>query len=1192
MVYFFNLTKYNSRINPKKTMSFVHLHVHSHYSLLKAACTIPRLIDKCAHYNMPALALTDYGNMFGVLEFYFQALEKNLNPIIGCEVYYVADRFKKIKDPNAHFRTSTGGANTLVLLAKNQEGYRNLCRISTLGYQEGFYFVPRVDYRVLESHKSGLVALTGARKGTVFSLYQNKGRRESREEIRKLKKLFGPALHLEFLPKGIKGGKSYNRFLAQTAEEEAVSLVAAGDVHYVEKEESVVEDVLSCIGTNRTLADNERARLGASEFYFKSAEEMQNGFADDSSLAPEYKKACLKTLEIADSCRIRFQLKDKEGHPIYHLPRLASAKKSKHQNLKHLSERGLKARLKEVRLRGDTILNEKTYWKRLNYELKIISQMGFEGYFYIVQDFIRWAKDQSIPVGPGRGSGASSLVSYSLGITDLDPLPLNLIFERFLNPERISMPDFDIDFCQENRQRVIDYITENYGKDCTSHVITYGRLNVRAAIRDVGRVMGLTFQETDQIVKLIPDKLGITLADALKLEPRLKNRMEEDPQIKQLIQLAGMVEGLIRHVSIHAAGIIIADTPILEYAPLYKGAENENVIQYDLKHAEKIGLVKFDFLGLKTLTQIKETFRLVEQTKGKKISPQQISIKDPGIYEIMCQGDTVGIFQFEGRGITDLLIKARPTCFEDIVAINALYRPGPMSMIPAWLDRKKGAPVDYIFPELEPILNETYGIIVYQEQVQQIAVKIAGYSYGEADILRRAMGKKIQSVMNKQKERFLKGAKQSHYDLKKSERLFDLMAEFAKYGFNKSHAAAYCVLAAQTAWLKRYYPMEFFASQMTIDQRDSDKTAKYIRDAKKHKLPISPPHINSSDHNFNVKDGKIRFSLCALKGVGELAAKNIMAARQRLKEQRFSSLEDFFENVDTRTVNKKALESLVKAGALDNLGYSRSEISKNFSRFLNYAQKIREDRSVGQQSLFEAPQGAVRENSVQTEPAETWNHSQRLGFEKEVLGFYLSNHPLEPFKGLEKSLGVQTLEDAEKSDSLSSSVQVLGIFSQMKETMTKKSGKMMAFGHIEDSYGSLEVILFPDVYKNVAPLIGSAQDIFLIKGSLRKEKQSSGRLVAEEARPVNEFLKSVKQLKFCIPRSADSRNLQSLKELFIKKSSDSPSAAKLFVGCVMEQNEAFVQLKSPDIPNRITLDQELLQSIYKIFKSTECLQLS
>ena len=601
------------------------------------------------------------------------------------------DRFKKIKNSNEYFRTATGGASTLVLLAQNNEGYKNLCRISTLGYQEGFYFVPRVDYRVFEAHKTGLVALTGAQKGSVFSLYHKKGKREAREEIKKIKTLFGSQFYLELLPKGVKGCKSYNRFLIQVGLEEGIELVAANDVHYVEKGESVVEDVLSCIGTNRTLNDQERARLGPSEFYFKTSKEMKENFGEDSGFADEYKKACEKTLEIASSCLVRFKLKNKKGGLIYHLPSFAGSKKNLGEDLKKLSRKGLKVRLKEAELRRDAISSdrEKLYWERLDYELKIISQMGFEGYFYIVQDFIRWAKDQGIPVGPGRGSGASSLVSYSLGITDLDPMPLNLIFERFLNPERISMPDFDIDFCQENRQRVIDYIMEKYGRDCTSHVITYGRLSVRAAVRDVGRVLGLTFQETDQIVKLIPDRLSITLKEALVLEPRLKNRMEEDPQIKQLIQLTGMVEGLIRHVSLHAAGIIIADTPIIEYAPLYKGAEDENVIQYDLKYAEKIGLVKFDFLGLKTLTHIKETFRLIEETQNKKVTTQQISLKDSGIYEIMCQGDTVGVFQFEGRGITDLLIKAQPTCFEDIVAINALYRPGPMNMIPAYLERKK-----------------------------------------------------------------------------------------------------------------------------------------------------------------------------------------------------------------------------------------------------------------------------------------------------------------------------------------------------------------------------------------------------------------------------------------------------------------------------------------------------------------------
>lgn len=1190
-------------------MSFSHLHVHSHYSLLKASCTIPNLIDKCLSYGMPALALTDYGNMFGAMEFYFQALEKGINPIIGCEVYYVKDRFQKTKNSNENFRTSTGGANTLVLLAKNNKGYENLCRISTIGYQEGFYFVPRVDYRVLESHKEGLIALTGGQKGSLLSIYRTKGKEGAKEEINRLKSIFSSQFYLSFAPKGIKGAKMYNRFLAHTAIDKKIDLIATNDVHYLEKEESVIEDVLSCIGTNRTLNDSERAKLGPSEFYFKTNKEMSENFGEDSGFSSEYKKACEKTLEIASSCSVRFKLKKSEGDPIYHLPKLSESNPA--ESLKKLSLKGLKKRFKEAELRGEkiTLDEEKTYRERLEKELQTISRMGFDGYFYIVQDFIHWARSEDIPVGPGRGSGASSLVSYSLRITDLDPMPLHLIFERFLNPERISMPDFDIDFCQENRWRVIDYITKKYGKECTSHVITYGHLSVRAALRDVGRVLGLTFQETDQIVKLIPDRLGITLKEALKLEPRLKSLMEEDPQIKQLIQLAGMVEGLIRHVSLHAAGIIIADNPIIEYAPLYKGAENENVIQYDLKHAEKIGLVKFDFLGLKTLTQIKETFRLIEKTQNKKIRAEQISIKDPGIYEIMCQGDTVGVFQFEGQGITDLLIRAQPTCFEDIVAINALYRPGPMNMIPDWLERKKGGAVNYIFPELEPILNETYGIIVYQEQVQQIAVKIAGYSYGEADILRRAMGKKIQSVMDKQKERFLKGARDANYDLKKSEKLFDLMAEFAKYGFNKSHAAAYCVLAAQTAYLKRYYPIEFFASQMTIDQGDSEKIHKYVKDAGKHNISCIPPHINTSDYNFSVHKGKIHFSLGALKGVGEAAAKEIMETRNHIKDKKFYHLEDFFENVDLRKVNKKALESLIKAGAFDGLGLDRKEVYENYPRFLQHAQQTREDKEAGQQSLFSAVSGLAAENHIKLKRKTSWPHKEKLKLEKEIIGFYLSAHPMEPFKGLEKQLGALPIENLEKLTPPSSlqkkpgysngkpsfrqnnfpTAKALGIVSHLKESMTKKSSKIMAFSQLEDSSGSIEVIFFPNVYKEFAPvLLSHKESIVSIKGSVRKEQEGSGRLIVEEVKPIDEVLKKLKLLKLSLPRNTTEDILNRLKILFKKRESGN---TVFTVGALLKGGKTFVEIKSKNIPDKITVDQDFLQEIYKVLKSTENIRL-
>ena len=705
--------------------------------------------------------------MFGALEFYFEAKKKGVKPILGLETYYVEDYSVKETFKGESFRNPMKGYKTLVLLAKNQEGYKNLCSISSKAYQDGFYFVPRANYALFEKNKEGLIALTGGGRSRLAHLYQTQGKDSALLEIKKLRDIFGSCFYLQLQPKGIPSCEEYNLFLAEVGKEKNIPLVAGGDVHYVEKVDSLVQDVLFCIGANRTLYDKDRSKLGPPEFYFKDAAEMKALFKDIPSLSSVYPEACERTLDIQEQCSIEFQIKDKKGRPIYHLPQLVQKKES----LRSLTEKGLELRFKEAVERKEELSPEKKeeYFRRINYELEIIESMGFNGYFLIVHDFIKWAKQNHIPVGPGRGSGASSLVSYCLGITDLDPIPLNLIFERFLNPERISMPDFDIDFCQENRHKVIDYITEKYGSDCSSHVITYGRLSVRAAIRDVGRVLALSYSDVDQISKLIPDVLGITLKEALKKEPRLKEMSEEDPKVAELLQLTGLLEGLIRHVSIHAAGIIIADNPIVNYAPLYRGAEGENVIQYDLNYAEKIGLIKFDFLGLKTLTQIAETLNLIAQTRGEEISLKQISLKDSGIYEIMSEGDTVGIFQFEGAGFTDLLIKSQPTCFEDIIAINALCRPGPMSMIPSYLDRKKArVPVEYIFPQLEPILKETYGIIVYQEQVQQIAVQIAGYSYGEADVLRRAMGKKIRSVMEKQKHRFLEGAKKKKYNIKKS----------------------------------------------------------------------------------------------------------------------------------------------------------------------------------------------------------------------------------------------------------------------------------------------------------------------------------------------------------------------------------------------------------------------------------------
>ena len=1165
-------------------MSFVHLHVHSHYSLLKASCTVPKLIDKCAEFEMSSIALTDYGNMFGALEFYFHAKEKGINPIIGSEVYYLQDRFSKKNTRGINFRTSTGGAHTLVLLAKNNVGYKNLCQINTISYQEGFYFVPRVDYEVLDKYKEGLIALTGGQAGSISNIYTTQGRAEALKEIKKLYTLFGSNFYLEFYPNQLKG---YDEFLSQVSKEENIPFIIGNDVHYVEKKESIMQEVLSCIGINRTLNDRERKILGPPHFYFKNYEEIKEFFSSNKTISPLIEEACTNTLKISNLCKVEFKVKDDLGRPIYHLPQLSGKKKSSlTEELKNLSYTGLKNRFKEFELRQEkiSVAEEKTYAERLEYELKTIEEMGFTGYFYIVQDFIRWAKKRDIPVGPGRGSGASSLVSYSLGITDLDPMPLNLIFERFLNPERISMPDFDIDFCQENRHLVIQYINDKYGSECTSHVITYGRLSVRAAVRDVGRVLGLSYNDVDQIAKMIPNKLDITLAEALKIEPRLQALKEEDPQIEQLLNLTGMVEGLIRHVSIHAAGIIIADNPITDYAPLYKGDKGENVIQYDLKHAEKIGLVKFDFLGLKTLTHIAEALRLIKALKGKEITTTQISLKDKGIYEVMSKGDTAGVFQFEGRGITNLLIKAQVTCFEDIIAINALYRPGPMSRIPYYLDRKNGSfPTDYIFPELEHILKETHGVIIYQEQVQQIAVEIAGYSYGEADVLRRAMGKKIHSVMKKQKTRFLDGATKRKYNLKKAEEVFDLMAEFANYGFNKSHAAAYCVLAAQTAWLKHYYPIEFFASQMTIEKSDSDKLFRYIKDAMKHNIPVISPDINYSNVNFFIQKDKIYFALSAVKGVGEMAAQSIVDARNKLPEKKFSSLQEFFQNVNFSKVNRRTIENLVKAGAFDLFGYPRREIWENYDRLQKNSVKAREDLETGQQSLFSLNPNEVKKNSITLNATGSWSRQEQAFYEKEAIGFYLSCHPMKFLKGLESSFGFYNLEKLRKVSGNKNNVKVVGVISNVKEVMTRKTKKLMAFGELEDMTGYAEIIFFPTVYEKIRGASVKEEEIIIVTGNIKiDEGETIQKIIVDHIESFEDFLLNIKDIKLHLYPDMGEKKLDQLKSILEKNYKK--GCSKLSVCTYIPEKKVFAEINSKLIPSDIKISYDFLEEVREIFK--------
>lgn len=1087
----------------KEAKDFVHLHTHSEYSLLEACGSVKGLVKRAAANGMSALALTDNGNLFGAIEFYFECKKNNIKPIIGLDAF-LAPQSRLQKGENKELAQVL--PTKLVLLAQNNVGYTNLCALSTIGYQEGFYYRPRIDVESLEKYNEGLIALSGGLHGDISTYFQRYGAEKAIERIQVWHRIFQDRFYLEICRTGRPEQEPYNKFLLQASSDLGISLVATNDIHYLNSDDSMAQEVLVCIGTNRTLQDESRFRLGSDQFYLKESSSMHQLFSD----IPESVENALK---ISQLCNVEFHFKDESGKPIYHLPQYPVPEGATLEGeMERLAKEGLQRRLKEAEQRGEPILDEalSEYQKRLDYEVSVISKMGFIGYFLIVQDFIGWAKEHDIPVGPGRGSGAGSLVAYSLGITDLDPMKYNLIFERFLNPERISMPDFDVDFCQDRRQEVIEYVNQKYGRVCVSQIITFGKLKAKAAIRDVGRVLAMTFTEVDVIAKLIPDKLGITLKDAIEMESRLRDLMENDPKINTLMELALKIEGLSRHASIHAAGVIISNKALVEYAPLYKGEGQENIIQYDMKHAEKIGLIKFDFLGLKTLTLIHHAFRLIQKNRGKSLSTKDISLSDPSIYKIMSCGDTAGIFQFEGEGISDLIQRVQPTCFEDITAINALYRPGPMQMLDEYIGRKHGkTKVTYLFDELEPILKETYGIIVYQEQVQLIAARIASYSLGEADLLRRAMGKKIASEMDQQRGRFLEGAKENGHDLKKSEELFDLMAKFAEYGFNKSHAAAYCVVAAQTAWLKAYYPVEFFAAMFSTEMSDTDKVVEYIKDARRHSIEVKAPHINWSEHKFSVKEETIYFGLGAIKGVGESAVQAILEARGTVGEEKpFASLDDFFTRVDMRRVNKKVIECLIKAGALDGFGYHRAQLINGYSKLLESVESKRRDMEIGQVSLFDSFE--EEETKIHLDPCPEWSKSQRLAAEKEVLGFYLSQHPLD---GLEKILSKVVSSSLGQLGQIpaKTKVRVGGVLGAFREVITKK-GTRMAFGQLEDQDSSIELVVFPEAYLKFQNLIKS-DGIILVEGILEKDEQrATHKILVDQMGLFDEHLQKAKKL--------------------------------------------------------------------------------
>ena len=1069
---------------------FVHLHLHTQYSLLDGAIRPGDLIAKAREYRMPAVAITDHGNMFGAIEFYEKCTASGIKPIIGAEVYVA---------PGSRFARETGNGHEavssfhLILLCENLQGYRNLSRLVSAGFKEGFYYKPRVDKELLAAHSEGLIALSACLKGEVAYLCGRNRQEDAMAVARWYGETFPGRYYIELQENTLPEQDLANKRLLEVAAELSLPLAATNDCHYLNREDARAHEVLLCIQTGKTMNDPGRMRFSADEFYFKSPAEMTEAF----DYAPE---AIVNTARIAERCNLELDFKTYH-FPEYHKP----DEKSLDEVLEEEAISGLKERLTAIRARdpGFTPDKEQEYFARLRLELDCIREMKFPGYFLIVADFINWAKKQGIPVGPGRGSAAGSLVAYAIRITDIDPIPYNLLFERFLNPERISMPDIDVDFCQDRREEVIQYVADKYGRDKVCQIITFGTMAARGVIRDVGRALDMPYGDVDRIAKLVPEVLGITLEKALKQEPKLNELADAEPRVRLLLDVALRLEGLARHASTHAAGVVVAPDVMEEFCPVYKDQKSGSITtQYSMKYVEKIGLVKFDFLGLKNLTVIDNAVKLIRSGLDLEFDISRLRDDDEATYQLLQSGNTTGVFQLESSGMQGLLVKLRPSCFEDIIAVVALYRPGPLGsgMVDDFIDRKHGRKkAVYDLPQLEPILRDTYGVIVYQEQVMQIARTLGGYSLGGADLLRRAMGKKDPAAMAKEKDKFLAGAKAQGIDRKKAEAIFDLMAKFAEYGFNKSHSAAYALVAYQTAYLKAHYPVEFMAALLTEDMGNTDKVIKNIADCREMGIEVLPPDINASALSFRVLGNSIRFGLGAVKNVGGAA---IEAIREARRASEFRDIFAFCERVDLRRVNKRVVESLIKCGAFDSTGAKRAALMAGLEEAMNLGQSIQQERESAQVSLFGAAE-IVKGNgnggaTLPTLPE--WDEKVLLGFEKEALGFFITGHPLSRHAALMKRfVTADTAALAELPDK--SEVRLCGIVATLKEILTKR-GERMGFITIEDLTGSVEVVVLPDIYAACLESLKSDEPL-LVAGTLEVGEKGS-KIRASEVRSLKD----------------------------------------------------------------------------------------
>ena len=1140
---------------------FVHLHNHTDYSLLDGACEIDQLMDVVAAQGMPAVGMTDHGNLFGAVSFYNAAKAKGIQPVIGCEMYVSQQGHKS--------RSDTDRYNHLVLLCENQEGYRNLIKMVSTAFLEGFYYKPRVDKEMLAAHSKGLICLSACLRGDLNETILADKYDDARRLAYTYRDIFGKEnFFLEIQDHGLEQDKRLTPQVNRLSIETGIPLVATNDSHYLRKEDARAHEILMCIQTGKTMSDPNRMHWDHPDFYLKSRDEMM-------ALFGELEDAVNRPWEIAQRCNVKLE-KVKDPFPRFDIP----PDHTTDSYFAYIARQGFekrRPRLEALRASGYLKFDLPAYVERLEREIGMIQQMKFSGYFLIVWDFIRFAKSKGIPVGPGRGSAAGSLVGYAMQITDIDPLQYGLLFERFLNPERISMPDIDIDFCMNRRGEVIQYVTEKYGREQVAQIITFNTLGARAAIKDVGRVLDMSFADVDRITKLVPSVLNIKLKDAIASEPGFAALAKQDPRVQEVLDVATRLEGFARNSSVHAAGVVISPEPLRNIVPLYKTNRDEIVTQYDMNGLDKLALLKMDFLGLTTLTLIEDAVNMIEKRHGVRIVPEDLPLEDPAAYEIFSKGFTSGVFQFESPGMRDILRRYQPTRIEDLTALNALYRPGPIQggMLDDFIERKHGRKaIQYDLPELKEILSETYGVILYQEQVMQISSKVAGYTLGDADILRRAMGKKKAEEMAKQRERFLKGAAERGHPAKKSEKIFDLMEQFAGYGFNKSHSAAYAFLAFVTAYLKAHYPVDFMAALLTSETGNVAKVVKYINECREMNIRVLPPDVNASEYNFTpVRDATgdaIRFGLGAVKNVGQNAVEAIIKARGELG--RFRSIYQFCEHVDMQSTNRRVIESLIKAGAMDLLEGTRAQLLLALDGAIESGNRAAKDRESGQAGLFGG--GLAEEHPEPALPrANDWTLKEKLQGEKELLGFYVTGHPLDNYEDKIADLATHDstkLEGLEKGNEVALCGMITGV-----QKRRNREGKPWISLVIEDRAGSIDAMVFTTQYERLAAAVVEDQAV-LIRGSALPEEGNPTKISVQDIVALDNArvaLPSLISVKVFMNRNGIDR-AEELQKLFERKPGDTQVRLRL------EAARDFSVIL--DVPAKVRPDREFQTELKRI----------